>query len=60
MLVFYYTPANEVGGYSFAGVGYTGVTLSVRLSEDAICPEFISNTTEQISLKLKEYLTYIM
>jgi hypothetical protein len=39
--------------------GYTGITLSVRLSVDAICQEFISNTTEHISFKLYAYVSYI-
>jgi hypothetical protein len=36
------------------------VRLSIHLSVDAICPEFICNTAEQISFKLYACLTYIM
>jgi hypothetical protein len=52
ILDFIIPPANEVWGVYWNNL--------VRLSVDAICPEFISNTTIQISFKLYAYLSYII
>ena len=56
-LVFIIPPANEVWG----GVYWNHlVRLSVHLSIDALCPEFISKTAGHISFKLYAHLLYIM